>query len=336
MLSKNGVTPDTLLAELGWSLVDASKPEEADRAFSRLLEEFPASPRAADARFNLAESANQARDYAGVVRLLAPLAAAKSSDERLIPAILYRLGRTQVELKDWPAAASTLDRLLTEFPENPYRREARFLRAESALQLGDPAAAESGFAAILAEPSRPDDPPGFRRSVRLEQIRCWAALKRWKDLVPAVQALRGELKPDDPTLSDLDYAMGQAQMGLGRMEEARKTFQAVIDARKTGELAARAQLMRGEAYFHEDRLREALREFLRVDILYDAPRWQAAALLEAGKVYERLDQWADAAETYNRLVARFPGDPEAPTARTRGEAARRRAEQAPGLAAPGQ
>ena len=69
--------------------------------------------------------------------------------------------------------------------------------------------------------------------------------------------------------------------------------------------------MRGETYFHEDRLREALREFLQVDILYDAPRWQAAALLEAGKVYERLDQWADAAETYSRLVARFPQDPDA-------------------------
>ncbi len=154
------------------------------------------------------------------------------------------------------------------------------------------------------------------------------ALKRWKDVVQAVQALRGELKPDDPAIADLDFALGHARVGAGRMEEARQSFQAVIDARRGGELAARAQLMRGEAYFHEDRLREALREFLQVDILYDAPRWQAAALLEAGKVYERLDQWADAAETYNRLVARFPGEPEAATARSRGEAAGQRATKA--------
>ena len=60
--------------------------------------------------------------------------------------------------------------------------------------------------------------------------------------------------------------------------------------------------MRGETYFHQDQFHEALRDFLRVDILHDAPRWQAAALLEAGKVYERLDQWADAAETYERLL----------------------------------
>ena len=113
-------------------------------------------------------------------------------------------------------------------------------------------------------------------------------------------------------------------MGLGRIDEARAAFQAVIDARPVVELAAQAQLMRGETFFHQDQLHEALREFLRVDILYNAPRWQAAALLEAGKVYERLDQWADAAETYDRLVAKFPKDRDAATARARREAVRRR------------
>jgi TolA-binding protein len=81
--------------------------------------------------------------------------------------------------------------------------------------------------------------------------------------------------------------------------------------------------MRGETYFHQDRFREALGEFLKVDILYDVPRWQAAALLEAGKVYERLAQWSDAIETYERLRARFPGDPRAAEATGRLEAVRK-------------
>ena len=74
--------------------------------------------------------------------------------------------------------------------------------------------------------------------------------------------------------------------------------------------------MRGETYFHQEKYREALREFLKVDILYEAPAWQAAALLEAGKVYERLSQWSDAAETYERLRAKFPKDPKAAEAAT--------------------
>src|SRR5262249_54642421 len=141
-------------------------------------------PFAIDARFNLAESAHLAGKDAEVIRLLAPLAARKpagagareggtssegppSSPSRLLPAILYRLGRTRVALRDWAGASATLDRLLGEFPDNPYRREARFLRAESALQSGDTAAAESGFAALRDGPTTAPDPPGFLRVVRL-------------------------------------------------------------------------------------------------------------------------------------------------------------------------
>ena len=161
--------PDALLAELGWSLVDAAKSEAADRVFARLLKEYPTSPHAADARFNLAESANQAHNYAEVVRLLAPLAAAKppapspaeSRPDRLMPAVLYRLGRTQVELRDWPAAASTLDRLLARVPRESLSPRGPVPPAEAALELGDAAAAESGFAALLAEPARPEDPGGL-------------------------------------------------------------------------------------------------------------------------------------------------------------------------------
>jgi TolA-binding protein len=83
-------------------------------------------------------------------------------------------------------------------------------------------------------------------------------------------------------------------------------------------------LMRGETYFHQDQFHEALRDFLKVDILHNAPRWQAAALLEAGKVYERLDQWADAAETYERLLSKFATQPSAAEARRRLDAANRR------------
>ena len=185
------------------------------------------------------------------------------------------------------------------FRTQPYRRETLFLHAESALEMGDAAAAESDLTSLLTDPTSVGDAPTFSRAVRLKRIQSWVVLKRWKPLLAAVQSLRAELAPDDPAVAELDYAKGQALMGMGRLDEARSAFQAVLDARPGGELAAQAQLMRGETFFHEDRLHEALREFLRVDILYQAPRWQAAALLEAGKVYERLDQWADAAEPMN-------------------------------------
>jgi TolA-binding protein len=80
--------------------------------------------------------------------------------------------------------------------------------------------------------------------------------------------------------------------------------------------------MRGESYFLDDHFLEARMEFLRVDINYpDAPRWRAAALLEAGKVDERLGQWSEAVATYDDLIARFGEDPSAAEARKRRAAA---------------
>ena len=128
-LKSAGVTADALLSEWGWVLLDAEKPGEADLVFARLLKEYPSSRHAADARFNLAESANLAHNHAEVVRLLKPLTeialvepkadaspgqvkvepadqAAADSLRRLLPAVLYRLGRTQAELRDWGGAVS--------------------------------------------------------------------------------------------------------------------------------------------------------------------------------------------------------------------------------------
>jgi TolA-binding protein len=350
-LQAAGVAPDTVLVEWGRALVDGEKTAEADAVFKRLMDEYPDSAFAAEARFNLAESANVAHNHAEVVRLLAPLikpnarpadpkdageksraagstatdATAPEPLRRLLPAVLYRLGRTQVEMSDWDVARATLDRLIAEFPGSPYRREAIYLRAESALQTGDAAAAERGFASLLSEPPSANDSKGLIQGVRLKRIHCWVAMKRWKDALDAAKTLRSGLAPGDPSLNELDFLTGQALLGLARLDEARALFQSVVDAHPGADMEAHAQLMCGETYFHQNQFHEALRIFLKVDILYDAPRWQAASLLEAGKVYERLDQWADAAETYERLLNRFPKQPSASEARDRSTAAGRRA-----------
>ena len=117
----------------GWALVDARKTAEADAVFGELLKTSPQSPRAIDARFNLAESASDARNHTEVIRLLSPVAALPSpghdkasSADRLVPLILYRLGRSQIELDQWAAAAAILDRLIKEYPATARNREARF------------------------------------------------------------------------------------------------------------------------------------------------------------------------------------------------------------------
>ena len=138
--------------------------------------------------------------------------------------MLYRLGRTQVELKDWTAAIATLDRLLTDFPENSYRREARYLRAEAALQTGDGAAALSGFSALLSEAPATTDPKGWDATIRVKQIQSWIAMKKWKEALESARAMKTELSDGDALLPDVDFASGQALVGIGTPRRGSRRF----------------------------------------------------------------------------------------------------------------
>ncbi len=319
---------DAIFADWGWSLIDAERPAPADNVFKRLLTEFPDSSHAADARFNLAESANQAKNHDEVIKLLTPLVAEGSkASPKLVQSGLYRLGRSQAEKGDWVAAGKTLDRLLNEFRDTPFRREAKLLRSEVALEAGDAKTADETLAALQLEPATPTDPQGFALAVRRRRVRSLFARKQWKAVVDAADALLAEA-PDDPLAAEVQFHRGRALMSMSpaRYDDARAAFTSVIESRKGGDLVARAQLMIGETYFHQKDYHEAVRQFLKVDILYDAPSWQAAALLETGKAYELLSQWADAADSYERLRSKFPDDPNAVEAKTRLDAAKKRAE----------
>jgi TolA-binding protein len=316
---------DAVLSEWGWALIDAGKTPEADVAFGRLLQDFPASPRAADARYNLAVSAFAARDFDRALGLLKPLTLEGSQARPpLVRSALNLQGRTLAEKGDWPGAASTFDRLIADDPDGAFRREARFWKAEVAFKSGDARSAEAGFAALAAEPPAGSDFPGLASTARARRVQSLAQLARWKDTLAAAEESKSA-DPADPLAPEVDYARGRAFQGLARFDEAREAFDRVLAARMGTDLAARAQLMRGETYFHQNQYKDALREFYRVILRHNAPEWQAAALLEAGKVHEKLDQWREAAESYEKLRARFPKDKNAEEAGRRLEAARRRA-----------
>ena len=321
---------DLVLSEWGWALIDAGKASEADQAFGRLLGEFPESPRAADARYNLAVSAFAARDFDRVLGLLKPLVLEGSTARpELTKPALNLFGRAQAERSDWPGATTTFARLIAEDTEGPHRREARFWKAEVAFKSGDAKAAETEFAALAAEPPLETDFKGLSATAKARRVQCLAQLGRWEDTIAAADAF-SSTDPVDPLAPEVDYARGRACQGLARFDEARESYDRVLAARKGSELAARAQLMRGETYFHQQQYKDALRDYYRVIIQYNAPEWQAVALLEAGKVHEKLGQWKEAAESYEKLRAQFPNDRNVEEAGKRLEAARSR------IAQPGQ
>lgn len=330
-----GVPAEAVLAEWGWALDEAGQAAEAAAVFERLLKDHPAAPQADDARFVLAEAAAEAHDDARVLGLLGPLVAPGSAARpALVEPALYRVGQVEFARRDWAAARATFDRLLADFAAGSLRRPARLGRAEAAFQAEDYKAAEADLSALIADPPAEDEPPALAATARGRLVQALVQQRRWDDALAAAAA-RAATNVDpqaDPLAPEVECARGEALQGKARFDDARAALDRAIALRPKSEVAAQAQWLRGETFFHQQRYRDALLEFYRVAREYNAPRWQAAAYLEAGKVHEKRDEWKEAVEEYEKLRARFPQDPSAAEAAPRLEAARRRAGAA---AAPG-
>ncbi|MCA9307705.1 MAG: tetratricopeptide repeat protein, partial [Phycisphaerales bacterium] len=100
------------------------------------------------------------------------------------------------------------------------------------------------------------------------------------------------------------FGLGWARENQGRRAEAIEAYREVVAAHE-GPTAARAQFQIGECLYADDKYDEAIRELLRVDILYAYPEWSAAALYEAGRCFEALGRSSEAREQYGQVVSRF-------------------------------
>ena len=103
----------------------------------------------------------------------------------------------------------------------------------------------------------------------------------------------------------------QAEFGVGWAREHQKRFdQAISSYRKViskhhGPTSARAQFQIGECLFAAERYDEAVRELLKVDILYAYPEWSAAALYEAGRCFEKLGKIVEARNHFKQVASNF-------------------------------
>jgi TolA-binding protein len=134
--------------------------------------------------------------------------------------------------------------------------------------------------------------------------------KEWHDALELASQIETDF-PDFDQMYEVDYVIGRCQASLGQFDDARAAYRRAVksEAGAKTETAAKAQWMIGEAFFHQKNYEAALREYLKVEILYDYPTWQAAALFEAAKCHEQLGEAKQAAELYAKLVKSYPDAP---------------------------
>jgi cellulose synthase operon protein C len=285
---------------LAWALRDAGKRPESDEQFQKLHDDFRTSRFWNDTTFRLADDAFQAKKADRAEQLVEELIAAKPADDILQHA-LYLEGQLAAAAEKWDRVATVMAQLAHDHPDSPLRLPAEYWVAEAAYRQNRFDEAGKRFAAL-------GDQIGGRKEkwlamIPLRQAQVLAQQKRWADALAIAERIEAEW-PDFSEQYEVDYLLGRAAAAQADFEAARKRYLKVVRSAVGGktETAAMAQWMIGESYFHQENYEAAVREYLRVEILYPYPRWQAAALLQAGKCQETLGRWKDAAELYARLI----------------------------------
>lgn len=228
---------------------------------------------------------------------------------------LFMRGACQLRLGDASTAAATLASFERDFPASDLRFPAALHRADALLATDEPAAAATVLQDVAASTTEcAIVAPALLRlgdaSARAEQWgRSQQAFERFIAL-PADCEAAGRL------WHQARFGVGLALERQGKFVEAIEAYRDVA-ARHRGPTAARAQFQVGECLFAEGRLDAAVRELMKVDVLFAEPQWSAAALCEAGRCLVELGRGADAKAQFDAVVERFPESPWAKVARER-------------------
>jgi cellulose synthase operon protein C len=105
-----------------------------------------------------------------------------------------------------------------------------------------------------------------------------------------------------------DALLGRSLENQARFEEAREAYLRVIESEhgKQTETAAEAQFRIAESHLKEKNYDLALKEYYKVYAGYDAPRYESAALFQAGRCDASLKNWRGAVQSYRTLLEEFP------------------------------
>ena len=294
---------DSLDYERAYALRALEHTSESVDAYRRVIDEATSPELRAHALLDLAAIEMEAGRFDGAASLLSQvrdLAELVAIPDDVLEATTYRIGVCAQDLDRDAEAVDALGGFASRWPDSDLVPSAGLICAESLIRLGRQGEAISHLKrATEGSPGEDIEAPGL---LRLGQ--CQAALTQW---AASEETFKRYLRSFAG--SALEY---QARFGLawavenqGRQREAIAMYQQVVDSHQ-GPTAARSQFQIGECLFAMGEHDAAVRELLRVDILYDYPEWSAAALYEAGRCFESLKNPDKAREHYEQARERLP------------------------------
>ncbi len=319
---------DAALYDWAWILADQGKLPESAEVFERLRREFPQSNYWPDATFRLAQRAFAAKQHERA-KELAGAVLGRNPEPTVRENVMFLLAQIAAGEEKWQEAKDAFESLVKQFPSGSLRLLAEYGAAEAIFRLGDYDAARTRFQQLARDVRGRDK--SISAVALLRQAQAFGHQEKWADAYRLASQVESAF-PGFEEQYEVDYVLGRYLASRAEFDKAREAYRRVIGSPggKKTKTAANAQLLIAETYFHQKNYESALREYLKVEILYAFPAVQAAALLQAGKCHELLREWKQAAEVYTRLVNRYGDTTFAKEAAERLKAAKQRAEETDG------
>ncbi len=293
----------SLWYEKAWCLRELGRDLDAAQTYRRVLDQDrPRDRRVGDVRdhatLELAELEADAERYqeaAALLRGLERRTAGSNGEPRLHRQVEYRLGLCEFYLGRHDQAATLLESWLGGEPDAELVPSAQLLCAESLIRKGRYGRAiEHLDRLVAAHPGDESCGPGLLRLGT-----CHAELQNWPSSEEAFATYLQRFGDSDLWFQ-AQFGIGWARENQGRYDDAIATYR-LVTARHQGPTAARAQFQIGECLFAQQRYDEAVRELIKVDILYAYPQWSAAALYEAGRCFQETGNPVDARTQYRQV-----------------------------------
>ncbi|MBL9148210.1 MAG: tetratricopeptide repeat protein [Phycisphaerae bacterium] len=315
--SRIGDLEASLRTSLRLALAEAALRRGDPAASSEFLAALAADPAAtaqrAYALVELARRAYEANDDpVAAARAAEAIAAIADAPESERPSLeeraLYLRGSALARTGAVAEASIALRTFGERFPNSTLRGPALLVVAQ--LELGAGHAAE---AARAAEAAAEASSGATLDSALLLLGQARAAEADWARSEAAYAAHRARL-PESERAIHAAFGIAWARERQGSFDKAIEAYRA-ITRDFTSETAARAQFQIGECLYALKRHDDAVREFLKTDVLFAYPEWSAAALYEAGRCLAESGRHDDAARQFADVIRRFPDSRWAESAR---------------------
>jgi TolA-binding protein len=293
-----------------WAAVnyEAGEYARSDEVFRRLLNRFPDSPLADQARLSLAESDLVNNKVKSAQDGFAALWSRESAPPDVRERAAFQLLRLAVERKDWSEVTRIATAYTTAFPNGVYRTDAEMHRGQAEIETGTAAAALDRLQRLKSGPTPTDKEsaeafPFIWVLIAEAQSR----LKKYADVAATAAEFR-QSYPDSPFAYLLAEIEGRTLKSQARFAEAREAFGRVLSDRIGGktETAARCQFEIAECFLFEKNFKEALLAYSKVDVVFEVTALKPAALYQIGACHESLQERDNAEKTYRRLVSDYP------------------------------